>query len=160
MLNRCVSRFANKTAVFALFSLFGACSKEKQEDPSAAASAQPATAVSQAAAPAAAPSLSHSPPAAVVDRQTANAVEQSCKGICEHSKTLKCAHAEECMKNCIGMGVGTPCSEQFSALYACFLREPIAHWECSEDGIAAIREGYCEKEQERAVGCMEAKAQP
>jgi hypothetical protein len=152
-------QLANKIAICAFVSLLPACSKEKQEAPSAAASTQAAAAASQTA-PLPTPSVSHSPPAAVVDRQTANAVEQSCKGICEHSKTLKCAHAEECMKNCIGMGVGTPCSEQFSALYACFLREPVAHWECSEDGIAAIREGYCEKEQERAVGCMETKAQP
>lgn len=159
MLNRRVSHLANKTAICAFVSLLGACSKEKQEDPSAA-STQPVAAGSQAAAPGAAPSVSHSPPAAVIDRQTANAVEQSCKGICERSTTLKCVHAEECMKNCIGMGVGTPCSEQFSALYACFLREPVAHWECGEDGVAAIREGYCEKEQERAVSCMEAKAQP
>jgi hypothetical protein len=64
------------------------------------------------------------------------------------------------MKNCIGMGVGTPCSDQFSALYACLVREPVAHWECGEDGVAAIREGYCDKEQERAISCMEAKAQP
>ena len=30
----------------------------------------------------------------------------------------------------------------------------------AEDGIGAIREGYCNKEQERIVGCMEAKARP
>ena len=64
------------------------------------------------------------------------------------------------MKNCIGMGIGTPCSEPVAAFYACLQREPAAHWECGEDGIAAIREGYCEKEQERTVACMETKAQP
>jgi hypothetical protein len=57
------------------------------------------------------------------------------------------------------MAAGTPCSESFAALYQCLVREPIEHWECAEDGIAAIRVGFCEKEQERAVGCMEAKAQ-
>jgi hypothetical protein len=139
--------------ILAFFSLISACSRDKHEEPSVAASSQAATAELT-------PSVSHSPPAAVIDRQTAGAVEQSCKGICERSQVLKCAHAEDCMKSCIGMGIGTPCSESFAVLYACLQREPVAHWECGEDGIAAIRDGYCEKEQERAVDCMEAKARP
>jgi hypothetical protein len=147
------SRVARPPVVLAFVSLVAACSRDKHEESSIAASSQSAT-------PEAAPSVSHAPPAAVIDRQTASAIEQSCKGICERSHTLKCAHAEDCMKSCIGMGIGTPCSEPFAALYACLQREPPAHWECGEDGVAAIREGYCEKEQERTVDCMEAKAQP
>ena len=58
------------------------------------------------------------------------------------------------------MAVGTPCSEAFLRFYACLVREPVEHWECSDDGIAAIKEGFCEKEQEAAIGCMEAKAKP
>jgi hypothetical protein len=96
-----------------------------------------------------------------VDVAAARAVEKSCTDICERSRTLKCkGSADDCMKSCIGMAIGTPCSDAFSALYACFGREPAEHWECGEDGIVAIREGFCEKEQERTVTCMEAKAQP
>jgi hypothetical protein len=64
------------------------------------------------------------------------------------------------MPNCLAMAVGTPCTDEFSAFYRCLVAEPIEHWECAEDGVAAIREGFCEEEQERAVGCMEAKASP
>jgi len=64
------------------------------------------------------------------------------------------------MKSCVSMAAGTPCTDAFKAFYGCLAREPAERWECAEDGIAAIREGYCEKEQERAVGCMEAKARP
>jgi hypothetical protein len=56
------------------------------------------------------------------------------------------------------MSIGTPCADEFAALYACLENEPVAHWECAEDGIAAVRESYCEKQQATAVGCMEAKA--
>jgi hypothetical protein len=40
------------------------------------------------------------------------------------------------------------------------LREPIDHWECAEDGMGAIRDGYCNEEQGQAVACMEQKMQP
>jgi hypothetical protein len=40
-------------------------------------------------------------------------------------------------------------------MYASMIREPVGHRECAEDGVAAIREGYCDAEQERAIGCME-----
>ena len=56
------------------------------------------------------------------------------------------------------MSIGTPCADEFAGLYRCLENEPVAHWECAEDGVAAVREGYCEKEQATAVGCMEAKA--
>jgi hypothetical protein len=152
-------RVASQVVVLWSFPLIFACSRGKQADPSAAQSSE-ARAAPSAAIPQTAPGASYGPAPAVIDRQTAVGIEQSCKGICEHSNTLKCARAADCMKNCLGMGIGTPCSESFAALYACLQREPPAHWECGEDGIAAIREGYCEKEQERTVICMEAKAQP
>jgi hypothetical protein len=62
------------------------------------------------------------------------------------------------MPNCLAMGVGTPCSDQMSKFLRCLVSEPVERWECGEDGVAAIREGFCDKEQEQAVGCMEATA--
>ena len=85
-------------------------------------------------------------------------IEKTCTSICERSRTLKCANVAECQPNCVAMAVGTPCSDEFMRFYACLVREPVEHWECSEDGIAAIKDGFCENEQKAAIQCMEAKA--
>jgi hypothetical protein len=70
---------------------------------------------------------------------------------------LKCKNTGECLVNCLGMASLTPCSSEISAMFACFLKEPNAHWECGEDGVATIRDGYCDKEQGKAVECMDQK---
>jgi hypothetical protein len=90
--------------------------------------------------------------------EAARAVERSCTSICDRSRALKCARANDCMPDCLAMAVGTPCADEFASLYRCLVKEPDAHWECADDGVAAIREGFCEKEQEKSVSCMEAKA--
>jgi hypothetical protein len=143
--------------LFVFAAVLAACSKDKREEPNAAASAQaPVASTAPSAVGPAAPANAWS-----LDVAAARAVEKSCTDICERSRTLKCkGSADDCMKSCIGMAIGTPCRDAFTALYACFGREPAEHWECGEDGIAAIREGFCEKEQERTVTCMEEKAQP
>lgn len=97
-------------------------------------------------------------PSPLPSPDAARAIERSCAKICEHSTSLHCAHAEDCTPNCLAMSIGTPCADEFAGLYRCLESEPPAHWECAEDGVAAVREGYCEKQQAAAVGCMEAKA--
>lgn len=87
-------------------------------------------------------------------------VQRSCNDICERSRELHCKNASECMKHCMGMGSLTPCAESMTSFYKCLVGQPAKNWECDEDGIAAIREGFCDKEQESAVACMEAKMQP
>jgi hypothetical protein len=87
-------------------------------------------------------------------------VHETCHKICERSTQLKCRNADECLANCYGMASLTPCSKEFNALFPCLLREPLEHWECGEDGIGAIRAGYCDAEQSEAVACMEKKMQP
>jgi hypothetical protein len=89
------------------------------------------------------------------DGATVAKVAQSCAKICEFSRTLECKNARDCEPNCLAMGALRGCLEPVAALYSCLTSHPVAHWECAEDGVAAIREGYCEGEQERAVGCME-----
>ena len=128
-----------------------ACEKEKTE-PAPATTASAREPVSQAPA---------REPAPVGSARVAAAaeVERTCTSICDRSRTLKCAHVAECQPNCVAMAVGTPCSGAFMSFYACLVREPVEHWECSEDGIAAIKDGFCQKEQEAAVGCLEAKAE-
>lgn len=105
------------------------------------------------------------PPAAAAAAEPARvaipaATQDACRSICERSTQLKCKNAGQCAANCVGMAALTPCSDAISTLYSCLVREPLAHWNCAEDGVAAIREGYCDSEQAKAVACMEAKMQP
>jgi hypothetical protein len=86
---------------------------------------------------------------------SAAALSNQCRQICENSHKLGCKNARECEPNCAAMGSLRPCLETVTALYACLSAQPSGRWECAEDGVAAIREGYCEAEQEHAVGCME-----
>jgi hypothetical protein len=149
-------------ALFALTVGFGAlpvaCSK------TSASESERATAPSPAAKPPLKPAATSSvielgPPPSTSVRIPA-AARESCRDICERSKQLNCAHGDECLGNCIGMATLTPCSAEFAKLLPCWLKEPLAHWECGDDGVGAIREGYCDKEQADAVACMEKKMQP
>jgi hypothetical protein len=47
------------------------------------------------------------------------------------------------------------CRAELEAFYACLAGEPPDHWECAEDGVAVIRDGYCDKQQERFALCAE-----
>lgn len=126
------------------------CAKGKTDSaPASTASAREATSQAPMRAP---------EPTGSARVAAAAEVEKTCTNICERSRTLKCANVAECQPNCVAMAVGTPCSDEFMRFYGCLVREPVEHWECSEDGIAAIKEGFCNKEQEAAIGCMEAKA--
>ena len=116
----------------------------------------PAASSREPVAPAPAPPRSPEPtPGASALVAAAAGIEQACTSVCERASSLKCKNAAGCVQNCVAMAAGTPCTDAFRAFYGCLVREPVAHWECGDDGVAAIREGYCDKEQERAVGCLE-----
>jgi len=83
--------------------------------------------------------------------------QSTCAKICNRSRDLKCQHADRCLTNCLGMASLTPCSPSISAFFACLVKEPSSHWECDDDGVAAIREGFCDATQAAALACMEAK---
>jgi hypothetical protein len=83
------------------------------------------------------------------------ALTDMCTRICDNSRKLKCKNVGECEPNCIGMGSIRPCVDAVAALYTCLGKEPVEHWECAEEGVASIRVGYCDREQEAAVTCME-----
>lgn len=87
-------------------------------------------------------------------------LNDTCTRICDRSQVLKCKNADQCLVNCIGAASGTPCNAEFLAFYGCLVPQPIANWECDEDGVAAIKPGLCDREQQRAIDCMKAKAQP
>ena len=85
-------------------------------------------------------------------------VSEACRSICEPSHVLKCKNADQCLVECVRAGTETPCNAEFQAFYRCLVPQPAHNWECAEDGIAAIKPGLCDEQQERAVQCMEAKA--
>jgi hypothetical protein len=96
--------------------------------------------------------------AASTDRVKVSAeLERACIAICQRSRTLKCGNARECQPHCLAMGALTPCSSEIHRFYDCLVPQPIQNWECAADGVAAIRDGFCDKEQSDALACMEAK---
>lgn len=100
------------------------------------------------------------PPATVTNGLPSAELARLCTSICENSRTLKCKNASECQSNCQGMGSLRPCLQQVAAFYRCLASEPADHWECAEDGVAAIKEGYCNAEQAGAVVCLEQHLEP
>jgi hypothetical protein len=134
-------------AIFGLVALATGCARP--EPPTSDAPA-PSASTQALAAPAAVPMgrLDVSP-----------ALERSCREICDRSHELRCAHAAQCMPNCMAGASMTPCNEPMATFYRCLVHHPVQNWQCGRDGVAAIREGFCDREQGEAVACMEAKMQ-
>jgi hypothetical protein len=105
-------------------------------------------------------SVSVKPQGSAATVLAASSIVSTCSEICRRSQELRCKNAHECEPNCRAMAALKPCRESVSALFGCLVRQPLTNWECAEDGVAAIREGFCEAEQARAVGCMEDKLKP
>jgi len=114
-----------------------------------------------AARPAASTTLAavHSPVPAPTRAAVSEDTSRACEAICANSRSRHCRNESQCLGNCLAMGSLTPCKDQVSAFYRCLVAQPAQNWECADDGVAAIREGFCDKEQEQAVTCMEAKMQ-
>ena len=84
-----------------------------------------------------------------------------CNDICNRTRPLKCKQADECLSNCIGMGSSlTPCQQPINAFLRCLMAQPVENWECGEDDVAAVRIGFCDKEQEAVADCMNSKMKP
>jgi hypothetical protein len=64
-------------------------------------------------------------------------------------------HADECATRCSLMAAAPVCHDLVMRLFACLTVQPIDHWECDPDGMAAIREPYCSAEQANTVACLE-----
>jgi hypothetical protein len=78
-----------------------------------------------------------------------------CALICRRSMDLKCSHGAGCGESCRQMMAIGDCRAQMIDVLHCFAGEPAAHWECNEEGEAAIKDGYCDAEQGRFVRCTE-----
>jgi len=77
-----------------------------------------------------------------------------CPTVCERSKELRCSAVAECSQRCAESRDLAACSSEMSAVLRCITREPVGHWECSEDGLASIKDGYCDGEQAAFMSCM------
>jgi hypothetical protein len=84
-------------------------------------------------------------------------VERLCRAMCDRSRLLNCESTAKCMPNCLAMGSITPCTTEILGMFSCMTGEPEQNWQCGADGVAAIRSGFCDKEQGIVVACMEAR---
>jgi hypothetical protein len=116
--------------------------------PGALAAPPPAAPAPAAITPAAAPQAPAAAPAAKV------AADAPCAALCVHSTELKCGEAENCGALCKQSLSGEICAAEQRAANACMLTQPTANWECSEMGVAALKDGFCEHEQEAFLKCM------
>jgi hypothetical protein len=55
--------------------------------------------------------------------------------------------------------LGTPvCTEQIKRVYGCLVTKPETAFECDDDGMAAVKDGHCDREQGQFVKCLQAAA--
>jgi hypothetical protein len=144
---------ASKWTALALV-LCAACNQDAGEAP-AEVTAAPVQAVAE---PAKAAEVAKPEPTKPEAPKVAEAdVKRQCAGICARSTELKCAQAAECEALCAASMADPTCAAQMSAATSCMLKEPAANWECTEDGVAAIKEGFCEAEQNAFATCLMAE---
>ena len=148
----------SRSRVFVLLVLPVACARsDREEAPPSKRSPLPVKSNEVGARPALDPPRRGVASGSLRSGLTSASAVANCEKICSRSRELGCVRAADCMEGCLEMASIEPCIASFEKLYSCLAGEPVAHWECAEDGIGAIREGYCEREQAAAAGCVEAQ---
>ena len=89
--------------------------------------------------------------------EVTDSLERSCRAICDRSRRLACENVAACMPNCLAMGSVTPCTDAVTSFYRCLVAQPVQNWECTPDGVAAIKDGFCDEAQRQVVACMDAR---
>lgn len=113
---------------------------------------EPAPAVTQAALPVAAPATSGVDAAAL---SAPGASDALCVKMCERGLALHCKlDASGCREAC-QQSLSPPCDGELRASLACVTVEPLAHLECSDEGLPVIRDGYCNAEQTKLMACVQ-----
>lgn len=113
------------------------------------------------AAPHAAQAAPPTPGSAVGEPATAAKVEGAieknrCAEVCDRTMKLGCGPRATCLEACSAANDGSICGDEMNAFMDCALTHPASHWECSENGVAAIRQGYCDREQQSFMHCFTA----
>ena len=86
--------------------------------------------------------------------EPATADAEPCVVLCDRSRELGCKKQQECPALCRQMLDDGSCKAELTSAFRCFAREPASNWECGEEGIASIKDGYCDAQQARYFGCM------
>ncbi len=79
---------------------------------------------------------------------------RKCEEICRIAVPLHCTHQDECVQGCESMASAPMCKAELNRMYDCLLRQPVESWECDENGVGAIRDPFCGKEQAAVVNCV------
>ena len=143
-----------------LLSLFSAC-RETQPSPQATSATSRSTLYAAPSGMTKLPSVQPKP----AERASVEASAEvkrprpagDCDKICALSEPLGCPHAEECRSRCQSMTTSPFCSAEVAVLFKCLVQQPTKNWECDEDGIGAIRDPYCDKEQGKLATCIETR---
>lgn len=129
-------------ALLGAFCGLGACKNSVDDQ----AGTKPAAAAVEAAPP--------TLPSATPTAAPAAAGADPCISACQRSRDLKCPDAARCEATCVALRDSEPCGNEMRAALRCFAAQPVASWECGEDGMAAIREGFCGDQQQQVVTCL------
>lgn len=134
------------------------CQRDEPK-PAVTTSPEPVTMNEAAAARSSEPRLPAPPPAvpslaAPAPASSAASVYEACVGLCSHSRELKCSNAARCPGACRDMASDVACAEHLLAAMRCFAAQPTSRWACGDDGLAAVKDGNCDREQSRYVECV------
>ena len=77
-----------------------------------------------------------------------------CPTICERTRPLGCKRAAACRDTCREMRQLDACGAEMTAVLSCFARQPLSSWECSEEGDAAVKDGFCDEPQGKFTACV------
>ncbi len=81
------------------------------------------------------------------------ALSDQCSKICARSAPLACVGGSECQSFCEELGTSLACHEQMTSVLTCFAEQGTERWECAEQGLPALKEGYCSGEQAAYRNC-------
>lgn len=99
------------------------------------------------------PASAVKPPVAAVSATSA-AATAPCRTMCSHARELGCTGLSHCSESCAELLAAPECKAQLDVALGCMVREPREHWTCNEDGLASIRDGYCNAEQGAYIECL------
>lgn len=97
------------------------------------------------------------PNAATVEAASvaADALIQSCRQICEKTASLSCSAHARCPDACVQSFSVSYCRAEMTKFIECTKSAGVESFECSPDGFAALKDGFCDKEQAQIVRCLE-----
>jgi hypothetical protein len=81
--------------------------------------------------------------------------ENYCRIICNRSIMLGCRKAKAvCLLHCEETRAVPFCRKEMLSIMQCVVKEPIHNWECNDQDIASIKDGFCDDEQAVFMRCL------